>query len=106
MSRSIVHLSAAILAAGMAGMRTVSPELFSQHPPVPDRARASDTRVKRRPLSRYRDNPREIKRAEFAKKVRATHSDRPDPRDDKYLHSYARQMRRKYPGQAARDLFA
>lgn len=31
--------------------------------------------------------------ADFRKRVEATHSDREDPRDDKYLHSYARQMR-------------
>lgn len=29
----------------------------------------------------------------FAEKVRATHSDKPDPRHDEYLHSHARSAR-------------
>lgn len=31
--------------------------------------------------------------ADFRRRVEATHSDRIDPRDDKYLHSHARRMR-------------
>ena len=30
---------------------------------------------------------------DFARRVRSTHSDKPDPRDDKYLHSHARAVR-------------
>lgn len=43
-----------------------------------------------RPMSRPRRRHRTTAWRDYAAKVISTHSDREDPRDDKYLHSHAR----------------
>lgn len=94
--------AAAALSAGLlGGMRAFDNEFpaFSGHGPVYHSVAAERDGYGRRvrPKLHPRHNAARTSSpatfAEFRKRVEATHSDREDPRDDKYLHSHARQRR-------------
>lgn len=97
MRRGIAGLAMSALAAGMIGMGNVAPAYG--HQPTPrfrlDGPQYDGLGRKVKPKQHPEHGQRKRSQAwrEYAARVVATHSDRPDPRADKYLHSYARSMR-------------
>lgn len=98
------------LAAAMMGLGTVAPALGGDKTP---RFLIGTTYIdglgRRKKIPEHPKHNSRVSlsdRQEFAMKVMETHSHNPDPRDEKYLNSFARRMRGVHQDQAAQELFA
>lgn len=94
---SIKNALVGIAAASMLAFNSFAPPMGGAYRPAfVDRAPEYDgLGRKKRIVPVAPTSKRKQSRAwrDYAKRVEATHSDREDPRADKYLHSHARQIR-------------
>lgn len=104
---SFAKLGAAMLGASMLAVNSFAPPLGGlERPAFVDRAPEYDGLGRKKKIVPTTDHLRSRRSRswrEYAARVVATHSDREDPRDDKYLHSHARQMRGLRRALAARS---
>ena len=105
-----VGMLASMLAASMIGFDNALPVIGgTTGPRLVSEVTYLDGMGNRKRIPQHPDHGKRHRKREASvlrKKVIAMHSNVPDPRHDKYLNSYARTLRKKYPGQAASELFA